>query len=405
MDTRPDGPPASPDAPRIWWATAMIGAAVIALCYGFARYAYGLFAPRFSAAFDLGPVAVGALSAVSTVGYVLGLLIAPAASARSARTTTLVAGTSAAVGLAVMALAPDVVYFAAGILVAGAGAGLVSPGVAQLIVETVRTQARARAQTWANTGTGAGLALTAFTPLLPVGWRPVWLGFAVLAVIVTAVAARSLPRTSAATATTGPVKERPGPAVLVPLLLNAVLLGTVSAPYWTFSTSRVGEAGLSPTIATWSWCAIGLGGLVSGTAGRAVERHGLRVTGLAVWTTWSAGIALLALPTPGPVGAIVSACVFGAGFMALTGLCILWAARLFPETPSRGVTWGFLALGIGQTAGSSLAGAAAGVVGLGLTFALTGLLGLVAWTQMHPRLAPPVRTDVERSVRRTGART
>ncbi|OSY39680.1 putative MFS family arabinose efflux permease [Pseudonocardia autotrophica] len=375
----------------------MLGGAVIALCYGFARYAYGLFVPRFSETFDLDPVAVGALSAASTVGYVVGLLVAPAASAHSARATTVVAGSCATIGLAVMAVAPGVVSFASGIVVAGAGAGLASPGVAQLIVETVRRDARTRAQTWANTGTGAGLALTAFTPLLPVGWRPIWLGFAVLAAISTAVAAWSLPRAARSEPATGPpaAGSRPRPALLLPLLLNSALLGAVSAPYWTFSISRVGEAGLSPAVATWSWCAIGLVGLAGGTAGRAVERYGLRATGLAIWTTWSAGIALLALPAPGPVGAMISAGVFGAGFMALTGLCILWGARLFPAAPSQGVTWSFLALGIGQTAGSSLAGTTAGLLGLGPTFALTGLLALVAWTQMHPRLAPPARADVD----------
>ncbi|GAA1397360.1 YbfB/YjiJ family MFS transporter [Pseudonocardia kongjuensis] len=389
--------PALRDTPRSWWPVAVVGAAVIAVCYGFARYAYGLFVPRFGETFDLDPVVVGALSAVSTVGYVVGLLVAPAGAARSARATTLVAGCSATIGLAAMAVAPDVVLFGAGILAAGAGAGLVSPGVAQLVVETVRRGARTRAQTWANTGTGAGLALTAFTPLLPLGWRPIWLGFAVVAAVVTAAAAWSLPRATTGGTATGLPDDgtRPRPALLLPLLLNAVLLGAVSAPYWTFSTSRVGEVGLSTAVATWSWCAIGLVGLAAGIAGRVVERYGLRATGLAIWTAWSAGIALLALAEPGPAGAVVSAGVFGAGFMALTGLCILWGAHLFPAAPSRGVTWAFLAMGVGQTAGSSLAGATAGMLGLGPTFALTGLLGLAAWMQLHHRFAPPALTGAD----------
>ncbi|MEV1294632.1 YbfB/YjiJ family MFS transporter [Pseudonocardia sp. NPDC049635] len=400
MDTGCDRSSARVGVARSWWTIAALGAAVIALCYGFARYAYGLFVPRFSATFELDPVAVGILSAVSTTGYVLGLAAAPAASARSARATTLVAGGFATAGLAAMAVAPGVVSFGIGILVAGAGAGLASPGVAQLIVQSVRGGARTRAQTWANTGTGAGLALTAFTPLLPVDWRPIWFGFAVVAAVVTAVAAWSLPRPVSGAVASG----RPGdgswprPVVIGPLLFNATLLGAVSAPYWTFSTSRLDEAGLSPGVATWAWCAIGLVGLVGGTAGRAVERHGLRATGLVIWTCWAAGIALLALPAPGPLGAVVSAGVFGAGFMALTGLCILWGARLFPEAPSRGVTWGFLALGLGQTAGSALAGTAAGLVGLGPTFALTALLALAGWTQIHPRLAPPGRTETHEVV-------
>ncbi|MEJ8281910.1 YbfB/YjiJ family MFS transporter [Pseudonocardia spirodelae] len=378
---------------RPWWATALLGAGVIALCYGFARYAYGLFVPRFTEAFALGPVAVGVLGGLSTTGYVLGLLAAPLLSARSARGSTVAAGLAATAGLLAMALAPGVAVFAAGIVVAGSGAGLASPGVAQLVVETVGRADRGRAQTWANTGTGAGLALTASAPLLPGDWRPVWLGFALLAAATTAVTAWLLRR-----AGTGPDPGVAGPAGppaagraggTGALLLGAALLGAVSAPYWTFSTTRLAEAGVGPLVATAAWGAIGLVGLLGGAAGRAVERHGLRAVGLVVWTAWSAGIALLALPAPGVAGALVSAGLFGTGYMALTGLCILWAARLFPASPARGVTRAFLALGVGQTAAAPLAGALAGQIGLGATFAVTGAAGLLAWTQLHPRLAPP----------------
>jgi predicted MFS family arabinose efflux permease len=64
--------------------------------------------------------------------------------------------------------------------------------------------------------------------------------------------------------------------------------------------------------------------------------------------------------------------------MALTGICILWAARLFPEAPARGVTLSFLALGIGQTLGSPLAGAVADLTGLSLVFAGAAAISLVA---------------------------
>ncbi|WP_224392381.1 YbfB/YjiJ family MFS transporter [Pseudonocardia sp. ICBG1293] len=380
-------PVTAPATTRPWWSTALVGAGVIALCYGFARYAYGLFVPRFTETFDLGPLAVGVLGALSTSGYVLGLLVAPVLSARSARGTTLAAGVAATAGLAAMATAPGVAVFAAGIVVAGSGVGLASPGVAQLVVETVGRADRGRAQTWANTGTGAGLALTAFTPLLPGDWRPVWVAFALLAAATTAVAAFLLRRT--------PARPAPGPHPDAPrasasgLLLGAGLLGAVSAPYWTFATTRIAELGTGPVVATAAWCAIGLVGLLGGTVGRAAERFGLRPVGLAVWTAWSAGIALLALPGAGVAVALVSAGVFGAGYMALTGLCILWAARLFPAAPSRGVTRAFLALGVGQTVAAPPAGALAAGAGPAVTLAVAGALGLLAWTQLVPRLAPP----------------
>ena len=51
-----------------WWPTAATGAGVIALCYGFARYAYGLFVPRFSETFGLTTTAAGILGGLSTAG-------------------------------------------------------------------------------------------------------------------------------------------------------------------------------------------------------------------------------------------------------------------------------------------------------------------------------------------------
>jgi predicted MFS family arabinose efflux permease len=468
-----------------WWATAAGCAVVIALCYGFARYAYGPFVPRFSETFGLTPVGVGVLSGLSTAGYGLGLLLAPRTSARSARGTVLLAAVSATLGLGLMALAPHVTVFGAGIVVAGAGAGLVSPGVAQLIGETVAARTRARAQTWANTGTGLGLAASAFTPLLALGWPVIWSAFAALGVLVTAIAWRTLPRSGdpadepaagsvreaaptlpqpgapadepaarpirgaartlprsagptreatrtlpqpgapagepaagpvrseARTLPAGPADElaarpireaaptlpQPGappsePAArpirrAAPLVVNSVLIGVTSAPYWTFSTSRLAEAGLDPVAATWCWAAIGVAGLLGGLAGRAAERAGLRAVNLITWTLSAAGLALLALPRPGVPLALLSSALFGGTYMALTGLCILWAARLSPARPARGITWSFAGLGVGQTVASPLAGALAAGLGSTAVFGLTALLALTAWSQLHHRLGPP----------------
>ncbi|WIX81203.1 YbfB/YjiJ family MFS transporter [Amycolatopsis carbonis] len=366
-----------------WWATAAVGAGVIALCYGFARYAYGLFVPRFGETFGLTTVGVGVLGGLSTAGYGVGLLLSLRTATRSARGTVLLAGALAAAGLGLMAAAPNVAVFGAGIVLAGGSAGLVSPGVAQLIGETVGTRHRVRAQTWANTGTGLGLAASAFTPLLAFGWSSIWAGFAVLAAAMTVLAWRTLPRPPAAAEIFAPVHG------LVPLVVNSVLIGATSAPYWTFSSSRLTATGLSPTAATWCWFTIGVAGLLGGLAGRAAERVGLRTANLVTWTLAAAGLALLALPRPGLPGALVSSALFGSTYMALTGLCILWAARLFPTRPARGVTWSFVGLGVGQTAASPLAGAAASGIGLAAVFGLAALVALAAWSQLDARLAPP----------------
>ncbi|MGW4393677.1 MFS transporter [Amycolatopsis nivea] len=362
-----------------WWRTAALCAAVIAVCYGFARYAYGLFVPRFGTVFGLSGTGLGLLGGASTLGYTAGLVLAPAATRRSARGTTVAAGALAAAGLATMAAPGPVALFAIGLAVAGSGAGLVSPGVAQLINQTVRARVRVQAQTWANTGTSLGLVASAATPTLATGWRPIWTAFALSAAAVALLAFLSLPRgprtLPSEGLSSGPVR-REG---LAALLANSALLGLVSAPYWNFSRDLALRDGLTVQMSAWFWGAIGAAGLLGGVAGRFVHRYGLSRTNIGTWTVWSAGIAILALPGLGPIATLLSAAAFGAGYMALSGMCILWAERLYPNTPALGVTLSFCALGAGQTIGAPAAGALADFAGLPAVFAASGALGLLSW--------------------------
>lgn len=368
-----------------WTTTAALGASVIAVCYGFGRYAYGLFVPQFAVAFDLNATGLGLLGGVSTLGYTLGLLTAPRLAGRSARMAAIVAGGCAAIGLVTMSVSELLAVFACGLLIAGASAGLVSPAVAELITYSVRRGVLAQAQTWANTGTSFGLAASAFTPVLVFGWRETWLGFGVTASVITIMVLIALPRPAsrkASTPATGPV-WRPG---LVPLLVNSVLLGLTSAPYWNFSVERVLQTGLSDHFSAWFWLTIGIAGPLGGVAGVLCHRYGLTRANIVIWTVWAIGLALLALPSNGPVIPLISASTFGATFMALTGICILWAALLFTEAPARGVTLSFLGLGVGQTLGSPIAGALADHIGLPAVFVIAAVMSLTAWHQLHSRM-------------------
>ncbi|MFC7789131.1 YbfB/YjiJ family MFS transporter [Microbacterium sp. MAHUQ-60] len=375
---------------RNWGMTAALGASVIAVCYGFARYAYGLFVPEFTAVFALNATGLGILGGVSTLGYTSGLLAAPRLARRSARGATVAAGACAVAGLIIMSTAGPVVLFAFGLLIAGSGAGLVSPAVAQLIGRTVRSEARSQAQTWANTGTSFGLIASAFTPVLILGWREIWWGFAVVAVTVTVLALLALPR-PVETGAALHVRARgwrPGTSAL---LVNSLLLGITSAPYWNFSVERVTELGFSTQLSSWFWLVIGVAGPAGGLAGGLCRRYGITGVNVATWTVWAFGLALLALPVGGVLIPLISAAVFGAAFMALTGICILWAALLFPEAPAHGVTLSFLGLGAGQTLGAPLAGAVADSTALAVVFACAAALSLTTWWQLLPRVRIPDR--------------
>lgn len=359
-----------------WVLTAALAASIIAVCYGFARYAYGLFVPEFAVVFDLNATGLGLLGGLSTLGYTLGLLAAPKLAYLSARTATVAAGMCAAVGLIVMSASGAVVPFAIGLLIAGSSAGFISPAVAQLIDQTVRPHMRTQAQTWANTGTSFGLVASACAAMLAFSWRATWLGFGLLAATVTAIAILALPRPAPNDPVPSRVRwDQPG---LMALLANSVLLGLTSAPYWNFSIERVGEAGLGTQLTAWFWLAIGIAGPAGGIAGRLCQRHGLARVNVATWFVWAIALGTLAFPVRSAILAIVSAAAFGAAYMALTGICILWAAQLFTEAPARGVTLSFLGLGIGQTVGSPLAGALADLTGLAVVFAGAAIVSLAA---------------------------
>jgi predicted MFS family arabinose efflux permease len=382
-----------------WWPIAAVCAGVIAVCYGFARYAYGLFVPEFADVFSLDATGIGILGAASTLGYTVGLVIAPRAASASPRGTTLAAGACAAAGLSLMSASGAVlVPFALGLLIAGSGAGLISPGVAQLIGRTVDAEAEPRAQSWANTGTSLGLAISAFTPTLLFGWRCIWISFGLLAALITVIAWRVLPHPASIRRPAHRSRasmRRPGAALL---LVNSLLLGLTSAPYWNFSIDRVQRIGLDPGSAGWFWLTIGLLGPLGGVVGGLVHRHGLAIVNATTWTLWAAAMALLSLPAPGLPLALVSAGVFGATYMGLSGICILWAARLYPESPALGVTLSFLGLGAGQTLGSPTAGVIADHAGLGTAFAVAAIISLVAWHQVIPwfRRAIPTPISQER---------
>lgn len=374
---------AAANGDQAWWVTAAVGAGVIAVTYGFARYAYGLFVPDFREAFALSTTGLGVLGGLSTLGYAVGLMAAPALAVRASRATALAAGAVAFLGLALMTIAPGVVIFGAGTALAGSSAGLSSPSLSQLVGQHVGRQQQNQAQTWTNTGTSIGLALSAFTPLLAFGWRGAWAIFACVALLATITAAMKLPGSGLGKTGTGPsLRIRRPELSLAPttarLLVVSALLGLTSAPYWNFSRERVLQLDMSPFVSTVFWFTIGAAGLLGGLAGYLVDRRGLaRANGIA-WSGWTIALGMLGLPNVGPVPAFISAALFGAAYMALTGLCILWSARLFPTAGSRGVTYSFAALAVGQTLGAPMAGMIAETAGISTAFGSSALVSLVA---------------------------
>ena len=359
------------------------GVALIGVCYGLARFSYGLTAPTIAADIDLTSTASGVIGAGSYVGYCVAIVLSTALTPRwGARAVATTAGATASVGSLAVALAPGPWTLAAGVLVAGSSTGMASPPLAAAVEEWVRRPARGRAQTVVNAGTGLGVLVSGPVVLaLGSDWRTTWAAFAVTAALVAAWTHRVVPPRSRR----GPQPQERSdasaqahPADRRRLVAASVAFGLASIAVWTFGRDVAERAGMSSGGSALLWTVLGAAGIVGAASGDVVARVG-------VPRAWATGCLLLALGTLGlglgsahELVAYGSAAVFGASYIALTGVVLVWAVRVWPGEPSRGVGTGFLALAVGQAAGAPALGIGLDHLGSATTFSLAAAVAVVA---------------------------
>jgi predicted MFS family arabinose efflux permease len=398
------------------------GTALIAVTYGLARFSLGLFVPELAHAFDLSATAVGWIMAGSFTGYLCGLAGADALVGRvGPRAVASMAGLVGAAGLAGVAASVGPVTLGVAVSVAGSSAGLAAPSLATAVERGLARRRRAGAQTVINAGTSLGLVAA-----VPVGlataatWRLAWAGFAVVAVAAAVAVAIALgPPLPGAPAASQPGRAWAHPSRAHPLRAHpsrrrasrrravaggqrwwaalpgarlaaaAVLLGMASAAFWGFGRELLETAaGLSPAVGRGAWAVVGVGGLAGAGAGHAVERVGLRATLLAAWLALAAGLGWLATAPASPAVALTLAGLFGVGYMALTGLLIVWGVRERPQRPARAVALAFVLLAAGQITASPVAGALAQHVGLRAAFAVAAVAAGLGALVTPPRGDP-----------------
>lgn len=370
------------------------GVALIALCYGIARFAYGLFVPAFRLEFALSDTLLGVIGAGSYVGYCLAIVVSAALVARfGARPVATAAGVVATVGMTLVAAAPTPWVLAGAVLLAGSSTGIASPPLADALARWLPATAQTRAQSVVNAGPGAGIALSGPVALLAVdNWRIAWWGFAVLGAIVTAWVLFALPREPNEhpyRASCPPLKATlVGPAAWR-LAAAAALFGAASACAWTFGRDHLTlTGGHSETTTIVLWIVLGVAGLAGAAGGDLIARHGLV-------SVWRSGLAALALATaamgllPGHITAVVLAMTFfGASYMTLTIVVFFAALSLSPAQPAAMVGLGFLMITLGQALGAPLAGVlidGTGPTSAFLAFSAVGALTLL----ITPTTQPP----------------
>lgn len=386
------------DGPGSARRLALAGFLATAVAFGPARNGYGLFLPEIREEFGLSTGLLGLIASGLYAGYLLALSAVGILAARAGPRPFVLAGlASAALGMALVALAPDARVLAAGVVLAGTSAGWSWAPYNDAADRMVGRERRGRVLSVVSTGTTFGI-LTAGLTALWAGpdWRVAWGLFAFSAVAAAVPNALFLPgglhrpgRGASGNSVDG-YSGAGGAAVppawpgwswffraeTVPLFAVALSFGVISAFYFSFAVDLVVRSGGLPggTAGPLFFAIVGAAGFVGLLTGDAVSRYGLGRVLVATLASLGIAASLLAVvPSFGPaVG--VSAALFGAGVMLMSALLSLWSSTVFPERPSTGFSAILFVFGAGLTVGPASLGALAGPFGLRTGFVVSAAM-------------------------------
>ncbi|TNH18691.1 MFS transporter [Halomonas sp. BL6] len=361
---------------------ALFGAALVAISYGLARFAFGLFVPSISTELSITPAMIGVIGALPFVSFVLATLMAPkAADWLGARYLAMLSGTMGVAGLAVISQAGSASLLGVGVFICGVCTGLMMPALTAAMQALVSRTMHGRVSSIMNAGTSIGIIVAVPTVVfLSDAWRVTYAAFAVLAGLGVLAAWLFIPSVSRVV----PADAAPPPPItgqqwsrLVRLALFAFAMGFVAAPYWLFAPDLlVSLGGLSGHLTGWLWFAAGVAGLGGAVVSDLADRNNPPITQALMLMMLSASLVLLAA-SPNQLGlAMFSALIFGGAYMSLTGLYLMTGIRLLPGRLSLGPVLPFMACALGQAVGSPVIGALVDQLGYANAFSLFCVAGV-----------------------------
>lgn len=374
-------------------AFALFGAALTAISYGLARFAFGLFVPPIRAELELTPYVIGIIGALPLISFLLATLVAPLAANRLGARNTAVLSTAFGVGgLALISQASGALTLGAGVFACGICTGLMMPALTAAMQALVQRSLHGRVSAVMNAGTSIGVVIAVPAVLFLAGaWRFAYLSFAVLAGIGVIAAWYFIPSVSRIV----PANAAPPPPIsalqwarLFRLSLFAFVMGFVSSAYWIFAPDLVVTLGALPPGATgWVWLAVGIAGLGGAVVADLADRNNPPITHALMLMMLAASLALLAASPAQIALAAFSALVFGLAYMSLTGLYLMTGIRLLPGRLSMGPVLPFMAVALGQAAGSPVVGMLVNEFGYADGFAMFSAAGILValLSPLYPR--------------------
>ena len=374
---------------------AVLGAGLIAITFGLARYAFGLFVPSIRIELGLSADAVGLVGSLAFISFCLASVVAPFVADRlGPRHAAALSGMFALTGLTLISQAGDAIVLGTGVFACGISTGLMMPALSSGAQVAVRPDLRGRVNAVMNAGTSVGLILCVPTVLLLSGaWRMAYGSFAALAALGVLAALFLIPSSPRVddghgrpTVPIGMIRR----LEVMRLTLFCFAMGLAGSAYWIFAPDLVVEIGGLPERLTASlWLVVGIAGLAGAWASDLGDRLGAPATQALALVALGGATALVAI-APGQLWiALVSAAVFGWAFMTLTGLYLVTGIRLLRERPSMGPVVPFLAITVGQAVGSPLVGWTIARTGYLEAFAVFAVLALLvaAVSFLYPRVS------------------